>query len=82
MSSPYIFGAGPCHLSVAVAVAVNREGAELVNYTEPHGIKRHWFVAGAAMAAPPFAASLARRVRAAVERVATAADRRALKLSL
>lgn len=40
---PYFFGVGNGHLSQRAAIIARRHGAELTNYTEPNGKKRHWF---------------------------------------
>lgn len=39
----YLFGLGKGHLGKRAATIAKRHGAELVNYTEPNGGKRHWF---------------------------------------
>lgn len=39
----YFFGLGPGHLSSKFDKIAKKHGASLVNYTEPNGIKRHWF---------------------------------------
>lgn len=43
--SAYIFGSGPGHLPRAAAAIARKHDAQLVNYTEPRGEKRHWFTA-------------------------------------
>lgn len=40
--SEYQFGQGPGHLPKAANEIASRHGAEVVNYTEPRGHKRHW----------------------------------------
>ncbi len=42
---PYLFGLGRGHLPASAAGIAQRHGADLVNYTEPRGEKRHWFEA-------------------------------------
>ena len=76
--SEYMFGVGSGHLSRRAAAAAKRHGAELVNYTEPRGEKRHWF--SAPNRGEPFDSRLGREVMAAVEAVATKHDQELLGL--
>ncbi len=62
--SKFQFGLGSGHLPRAAARAAAQEGAQLVNYTEPRGEKRHWFEAD--NYGSPFDDELAKRVLAAV----------------
>jgi len=45
VSGPFLFGLGPGHLAARADKIARRHDARLVNYTEPRGEKRHWFVA-------------------------------------
>lgn len=82
---PHFFGVGRGHLSNRVEKAAHKEGAELVNYTDPgcscgYGChddcpenRRHWFECE--NLGEPFNSETARRVLAAVAKVATTRDR-------
>jgi hypothetical protein len=43
--SDYMFGLGKGHLPQRARDIAREHGAELVNYVEPGGQKRHWFAA-------------------------------------
>jgi hypothetical protein len=43
--SIYMFGLGNGHLPKLARDIARKHGAELINYTEPTGKKRHWFSA-------------------------------------
>lgn len=62
--SEHFFGVGPGHLGRAVATVARQHGAELVNYTEPRGERRHWFACP--NLGEPFDAACARDVLAAL----------------
>ncbi len=64
--SEYCFGLASGHLSARAATAAHELGAELVNYTEPRGERRHWF--SAPNLGEPFDAALGRKVLAALGR--------------
>lgn len=49
--SEYMFLCGDGHLPERAAEIAQRLGAQLVNYTEPNGYKRHWFVIDSTCAA-------------------------------
>jgi hypothetical protein len=72
----FCFLLGPGHLSARAAHAARDLDAELVNYTDERGGKRHWFT-GENYGAP-FDGELARSVRAAVMRDGTDRDRQLL----
>lgn len=42
-SSTFQFGLGEGHLPKKAAKIAQKHGADLINYTEPNGHKRHWF---------------------------------------
>ena len=61
-TGPLIFGCGPGHLGSRIWHLARREGATLIDYTDPGtGEKRHWFEAAANLG-EPFNSRLARAV--------------------
>ena len=43
ITNPHHFGLGLGHLPRKANTIAHKHDAELVNYTEPNGQKRHWF---------------------------------------
>lgn len=66
--SEYLFGLGAGHLGKRAAKIAKRHGAALVNYTEPNGMKRHWFESE--NRGEPFDSALARAVMVELEKEA------------
>jgi hypothetical protein len=64
-NGPYLFGCGAGHLPAKAQRIAAKFGADLVNYTEPRGRKRHWFAGP--NRGQPFDQQLSRDVMAALE---------------
>jgi len=72
--SEHFFGLGDGYMPAAADEVARKHGACLVNYTEPHGKRRHWFACP--NRGEPFDSSTANAVMADIEAAGIVANGR------